>query len=115
MGRPTDLTSSVSFGGLEEGGEEDKVYEKHWERKQIKLNLTANQCQYEYCAFIVQNIYVELTCVLLVVTFFPPLAFTVNSLPLLGNKKNNRCFIYMCVRNATIFWQIFNANNQYAC
>lgn len=42
MGRPTALTSSVSFGGLEEGGEEDKVYEKHWERKQIKLNLIVN-------------------------------------------------------------------------
>lgn len=87
VGRPTALTSSVSFGGLEEGGEEDKVYEKHWERKQIKLNLIPNQCQYECCAFIVQKMCVRLTCVLLVVTFFPPLPFIVNSLPLLGKNK----------------------------
>lgn len=32
----TGLASSVSFGGLEEGGEEDRVYEEHGEEKMRK-------------------------------------------------------------------------------
>ncbi len=36
VGRPTGLASSVRFGGLEEGGEEDRDYEKHGEEKMRK-------------------------------------------------------------------------------
>lgn len=29
-GRPTAFGSSLSFGGLEEGGDDESVYEKNW-------------------------------------------------------------------------------------